>query len=225
MIQAQHLSKIYTKSRALIRALDDVDLTVQRGEFLVIHGSSGSGKTTLLLTLGGMLRPTSGTVVFQGQDIYSLTSGKRAQYRRRHLGFMFQKFFLVPYLTACDNIRFPLALSGASAGSEERVREVAERLRIDQRLNHLPAQLSVGEQQRVAMARAIAAEPEVILADEPTGNLDRDNRSILAQFLQEENSRGRTVVVVTHDDHLIRLGTRTVELVAGRLNGLRSTGS
>ncbi len=222
VIQAQHVSKVYAKSGTSVPALQEVDLTVDRGDFLIIHGSSGSGKTTLLLTLGGMLRPTVGNILFQGTDIYSLRTGKRAQYRRRHLGFMFQKFFLVPYLTARDNIRFPLALRGTPADSEERVREVAERLRIAHRLEHLPAHLSVGEQQRVAMARAIVAEPEIILADEPTGNLDRENRRILAQFLQDENGQGRTIVVVTHDDDLIRLGNRTIELVAGRLNAPHS---
>ncbi len=217
MIRAKSVSKVYSKSGGEVHALDEVDLAVCRGEFLVIHGRSGSGKTTLLLALGGMLRPTAGTVEFENRDIYSLSAGNRSEHRRLHIGFMFQKFILVPYLTARDNIRFPLTLRGKAGRDSGRVEQIAQRLGIAERLEHRPAELSVGEQQRVAMARAIVAEPDLILADEPTGNLDRENRSILAEFLHDENRRGRTIVLVTHDDGLIGLGSRSVELQGGRL--------
>ena len=218
MIEARRITKRYSKRRRLVDALSDIDLTVARGDFVIVHGPSGSGKTTLLLALGGMLRPTSGQVTFQGTDIYSIASFARARYRRFHVGFMFQKFFLVPYMTARDNIRLSLALRGCHANQEAMIDCLAKRLGISERLDHHPAELSVGEQQRVAMARAIAGEPEIILADEPTGNLDRENRSMLAAFLNEEHQRGRTIVVVTHDDGLIDLGNRSVELRSGELH-------
>lgn len=226
MIAVDNVSKVYSKSGRSFHALDEISLRIEHGEFVVIHGSSGSGKTTLLLTLGGMLRPTTGTVLFRERDLYSLPSVKRAEYRRLHVGFMFQKFFLVPYLTACDNIRFPLVLRGNADRHAEKIQEVAARLGIAERLGHRPAELSVGEQQRVAMARAIVAEPEIILADEPTGNLDRENRDVLAAFLQDENRRGSTVVVVTHDEGLIGLGNRSIQLRSGRIyeEGRRTLG-
>ncbi len=173
--------------------------------------------TTLLLALVGMLRPTSGQVTFRGTDVYSLPPLARARYRRLHVGFMFQKFFLVPHLTARDNIRLALVLRGCDDHQETSIEHLATRLGIAERLDHHPAEMSVGEQQRVAMARAIAGEPELLLADEPTGNLDRENRAMLVAFLNEEQQHGRTIVVVTHDDDLIGLGNRSVELRAGKL--------
>jgi putative ABC transport system ATP-binding protein len=216
MIEARSVTKTYSNGRDRVHALEGVDFALEEGDFAVVHGPSGSGKTTLLLTLGGMLRPTSGTVTFRGEDIYSLSAIRRNRYRKHHVGFIFQKFFLLPYLTARDNVRLALVLRGYRGNHEERIVEVATRLGIADRLTHRPAQLSVGEQQRVAMARAIVAEPELILADEPTGNLDRANSDVFAEFLTEENRRGRTIVVVTHDEGLLDLGNRTVQLRSGK---------
>ena len=217
MIEANNITKTYSSAGRRVHALEGVDLSVEQGDFIVIHGASGSGKTTLLLALGGMLRPTKGEVTFQERDIYSLSSRRRNQFRRRCVGFIFQKFFLVPYLTASENIRLSLVLRRYRGNHRQRIFELAERLGIADRLSHRPSQLSVGEQQRVAMARAIAAEPELILADEPTGNLDRDNTDAFAEFLTDENRRGRTILMVTHDERLLDVGTRTVRLCAGRL--------
>ena len=219
MIEARSVTKRYVRAGDPVYALEGVDLSVDEGDFIVVHGSSGSGKTTLLLALGGMLRPTSGTVVFRDKNLYRLSALGRNQYRKRHLGFIFQKFFLLPYLTAFDNIRVALALRRYQGNHEQRIVELAERLGMADRLSHRPSQLSVGEQQRVAMARAIAGEPQLILADEPTGNLDRANSEAFASFLLDENRRGRTIVLVTHDESLLHLGNRSVELRSGRLSG------
>jgi len=219
MIEARSVTKRYVSAGDPVYALEGVDLSVDEGDFIVVHGSSGSGKTTLLLALGGMLRPTSGTVVFRDKNLYRLSALGRNQYRKRHLGFIFQKFFLLPYLTAFDNIRVALALRRYQGNHEQRIVELAERLGMADRLSHRPSQLSVGEQQRVAMARAIAGEPQLILADEPTGNLDRANSEAFASFLLDENRRGRTIVLVTHDESLLHLGNRSVELRSGRLSG------
>ena len=218
MIEACSIAKTYSETESSVHALDGVDLSLKKGDFVVVHGSSGSGKTTLLLVLGGMLRPTSGTVMFRGTDIYSLSSRRRSQYRKQHVGFIFQKFFLLPYLTASDNIRLALALRGYASNHERRIVDLATRLGMADRLRHRPSQLSVGEQQRVAMARAVVAEPEIVLADEPTGNLDRANADTFAAFLTEENQRGRTIVLVTHDERLLNLGNRSVQLRSGKLS-------
>lgn len=220
MIETRGIIKTYGHATGTVQALGGVDLSIQSGDFVVIHGSSGSGKTTLLLTLGGMLRPTTGTVTFRGRDMYGMSSLRRNQYRKRHVGFIFQKFFLLPYLSAFDNIRLALALRGRQDNPEQRIVDLATRLGIADRLSHRPSQLSVGEQQRVAMARAVVAEPEIILADEPTGNLDRANSNTFADFLKDENQRGRTIVLVTHDESLLDLGNRTVQLCSGQLHGV-----
>lgn len=217
MIEARNVTKTYVSGRQRVDALDGIDFTVEEGDFTVVHGPSGSGKTTLLLTLGGMLRPTAGSVTYRGDDIYSFSALKLNKYRKRHVGFVFQKFFLLPYLTAEDNIRLSLALRGEGGNARQRIADVAARFGITDRLKHRPWQLSVGEQQRVAMARAIVAEPDIILADEPTGNLDRANSETFAQFLTEEHRQGRTIVVVTHDDNLLGMGNRSLELRAGTL--------
>jgi putative ABC transport system ATP-binding protein len=219
MIEARSVTKTYSNGEGPVHALEGVDLALDEGDFAVIHGASGSGKTTLLMALGGMLRPTSGTVTFRGRDLYRLSPRLRNRYRKRHVGFVFQKFFLLPYLTAFDNIRMSLSLRGYRGDHKQRIVDLAARLGMAGRLTHRPPQLSVGEQQRIAMARAIAAEPEIILADEPTGNLDRANAETFAEFLTEENRRGRTVVLVTHDESLLGLGNRKVHLRSGRLQG------
>lgn len=217
MLEVQQLKKYYTKLGETVRAIDGISLCLDPGEFAVFHGASGSGKSTLLLILGGMLSPTAGTVCFNGMDIYHLSRLKRNRYRRMSVGFLFQKFYLMPYLTVYDNIRMPLLLRGDNSCAPTRITELAEQLQIAARLKHRPAELSVGEQQRVAMARSLAAEPEIILADEPTGNLDRINRDIIAECLAEESRRGRTIVLATHEETLIKLGTREFHLDAGKL--------
>ena len=218
MIQARNVVKTYSGTNGPVHALDGVDLSIEAGDFVVIHGASGSGKTTLLQAIGGMLRPTSGTVAFQDDDIYSFSAVWRSRYRKRNVGFIFQKFFLLPYLSAFDNIRMSLELRGRRGKHKQTIVDVATRLGMADRLGNRPSQLSVGEQQRIAVARAIVGEPQLILADEPTGNLDRKNADVFASFLSDENQRGRTIVLVTHDESLLDLGNRTVQLRSGKIS-------
>ena len=217
ILQTNNLSKIYTKSKQQINAINNINLSIDEGDFVVIHGSSGCGKSTLLLLLGGMLHPTAGQVLFQNQDLYASSSFLRGTYRKRVVGFMFQKFFLMPYLSVKDNIQLSLSIRKIKQGSAERVQSLTDRLGITQRMNHLPEELSVGEQQRVALARTLAGNPDIILADEPTGNLDKNNKQIIAQCLKEENAQGKTIVLVTHDESLIELGKKQIQLSAGQL--------
>ena len=217
MLEVAQLTKTYRSGSRALHALHAIDLKIDKGDFVVVHGASGSGKTTLLHTLGGMLRPSQGTVTFQGQDIYGMSARRRNQYRRRHVGFVFQRLFLMPYLTAYDNIRLALAAGRYAGNRRQRIVDLVSQFGMEERLLHRPAQMSVGEQQRIAAARAVAAEPELILADEPTGNLDRRNSDAFANFLAEENRQGRTIVLVTHSDHLLGLGNRSVELAGGEI--------
>lgn len=217
MIQIQNLTKIYTKTGNSIRAIDNISLQIQNSDFVVVHGPSGSGKSSLLLMLGGMLRPTSGTVLFRGENLYAFSQTRRNLFRRNSVGFIFQKYFLMPYLSVYDNIRLRLTIRGLERDISARIATVTQQLGISSRLQHYPAELSVGEQQRVAMARTLASDPELILADEPTGNLDRANKQILAQTLREEHEQGRAIILVTHDESLMELGTSRIHLVAGRI--------
>jgi len=209
------LTKTYAKRGRTVTALASLTFQVERGDFWVVYGPSGSGKSTLLLALGGMLRPTSGLVAYENSDIYKRSSLWRNRFRKFHVGFVFQRFFLVPYLTVMDNIRMPLRLRGSAGNAAARAAALAERFRIEDRLMHKPPELSVGEQQRVAMARALICDPDVILADEPTGNLDGANAGILADCLREENRKGRTILLVTHDESLLDTGTRKLSLTKG----------
>lgn len=223
MLDVHDLTKTYPgkgpggHKRETVQALAGLDLRAEPGEFVAVHGPSGSGKSTLLLILGGMLSPTTGSVTFDGTDVYKMSQARRNRYRKHFVGFIFQKFYLLPYLTVMDNIRLPLALMGHTADADERVIETAERLGVAGRLGHRPSELSAGEQQRVAMARTLAADPALILADEPTGNLDKGNTEILASCLEEESARGRIVILATHDDVLIERSARCVQLEAGRI--------
>jgi ABC-type lipoprotein export system ATPase subunit len=194
-----------------------LNLEVDAGEFLVLHGPSGSGKSTLLLTAGGMLPPDSGRVLFEADDVYAWSPARRNRYRRENIGFVFQRYFLIPHLSVLDNICVPLAIRGSLAGSGEEVGRLARRLRIDHRLGHYPRELSAGEQQRAAVARAMVGGKTLILADEPTGNLDAPNAEIIAECFAEEHERGRTILLVTHDRSLLDIGTRKLRLQEGAL--------
>lgn len=216
MLKIEHVSKRYRKGAAEAIAAEDISLALEPGDFAVVHGPSGSGKSTLLLMAGGMLEPDSGNVLFDGNDIYRWAPGKRNRHRKQAVGFIFQRFHLLPYVSVADNVRMPLALQGRGHEGAA-IEEVAERLKIAHRLQHRPAELSVGEQQRVAVARAIIGEKRIILADEPTGNLDEENIELVGDVLKQESKRGRIVALVTHNRLLRGIGDRTFHLDEGRL--------
>ena len=216
MLKIEQVSKSYRKRNAAVTAAEDISLTLQSGDFAVIHGPSGSGKSTLLLMAGGMLEPDAGKVFFDENDVYHWPSRQRNRYRKQAVGFIFQRFHLLPYLTVRENIRMPLALQGA-AREKGLIEAVAERLGLAHRLQHRATELSVGEQQRVAVARALVGDKRLILADEPTGNLDEENVRSVAQVLRQESENGRIVVLVTHNPALRDLGNRRLHLKDGKL--------
>ena len=224
MLELCGATKIYLKNGRTIRAADGLSCTVKPGDFLVIHGPSGSGKSTLLLMAGGMLPPDSGEVRFKNEDIYRWSPSRRNRYRRENVGFVFQRFFLIPHITVFDNIRLRYALRGNSHEAERGIAELTRRLGIEDRLRHYPGELSVGEQQRVAVARALAGSPEIVLADEPTGNLDPENARIIIECLRDEARYGRSVVMVTHNHAYLGVGTGILHLVAGRAVELAGAG-
>lgn len=215
MIRLENVSKVYHKGPEEVRALDDMTLTVAQGEFVTVRGPSGCGKSTLLLTVGGMIRPSGGHVLLDGQDLYALPLRARARLRADRIGFVFQMFHLVPYLSALDNALVP-AMAGMEAGRSEAT-DLLERLQLGERLRHRPAELSTGERQRVALARALVKRPSIILADEPTGNLDPENAAQVMSYLAEFHSDGGTVLLVSHDALAEQHADRTVYLEAGRL--------
>lgn len=219
LIETYGLTKIYRMGRAEIRAVDNVDLTIEKGEFVSIMGRSGSGKTTLLNLIGCLDRPTAGSIFIEGIDVTKLPPGKLPRIRREKIGFVFQQFNLIPTLTALENVELPLRYAGV--GGKERVRrarEVLERVGLGGRLNHRPSELSGGECQRVAIARAIVNRPLIILADEPTGELDTQTAAEIVSLLKELNQEsGLTIVVVTHDPEVARQTHRTLYLRDGRI--------
>ena len=216
MLEMEQVSKSYRHRGRVVMALDDATLDIPRGDFVSIVGPSGSGKSTLLLMLGGMLSPSQGRVLLEGQSIYDLPSDQRARLRREQVGFVFQTFNLVPYLTALENVQIPLFLAAMEDGAQqERATALLERVGLADRLDHKPSELSVGQQQRVALARMLANDPAVILADEPTGNLDPETSEQVIRFLEDFHQEGRTIVMVTHDPQAARRAKRTLKLVAG----------
>jgi putative ABC transport system ATP-binding protein len=220
LVEVRGLTRCYRVGSAEVRAVDGLDLNVARGEFLAVTGVSGSGKSTLLHLLGGLDTPTAGTICVGGQALASLGPYERAVYRRRAVGFVFQSFHLVPSMTAEANVALALTLQG-TYGAERRRRavEALRRVGLQERAGHRPGQLSGGEQQRVALARAIAHLPPLLLADEPTGNLDRRNAGEVMDLLRQVNrEQGVTVVLVTHDEEsAARVADRVVRLRDGRL--------
>jgi putative ABC transport system ATP-binding protein len=212
MIDLENVAKEYPTRDRLVTALDIPSLHVEAGEFLVVRGPSGSGKTTLLLALGGMLRPTRGTVRIGNQDIYAMTATARSALRAGNIGFVFQMFHLVPYLTAQENV----ALAGGGRPTGD-ARALLERVRLRDRVRHRPAELSAGERQRTAVARALLNRPRLILADEPTGNLDPENAAEVVGYLSEYHQQGGTVVVVTHGTEAEARADRVVRMEQGRI--------
>jgi len=220
MIIAENLGKTYPSGGRSLDVLRDVDLRVEAEGVIAILGPSGSGKTTLLGLLAGLDQPSTGRVVLNGQDLGTLTEDQRAEFRSRHVGFVFQTFHLIPTLTALENVLVPLEL--ARAGDREslrtRARELLARVGLGDRTHHFPAQLSGGEQQRVALARAFANRPKILFADEPTGNLDQETGAAVIDLLVELNREVRTtLVLVTHDLVLAGRAHRTVRLSGGRV--------
>lgn len=219
MIDIKGLTKTYTRSKQQVHALNDVSLTIDSGDFIAVTGPSGSGKTTLLLSLGGLIQPSAGTVQYSDQNLYALPASHLASFRNRTIGFVLQTFNLVPYLTAVENVMLPMLPTGRN-GSEphERALYLLETMGLADRSDFLPRELSVGQQQRVAIARALGNEPEVILADEPTGNLDPTLADEIMDILQDLNqNRGKTVVMVTHSLQAASRATRTLKLRDGML--------
>jgi putative ABC transport system ATP-binding protein len=218
MIALQSVSKHFQHRGKSVAALANVTLDIARGDFVAIIGPSGSGKSTFLHLVGGMLSPTEGKVRIENDSLYDLTSDQRSALRKKKMGFVFQTFNLVPYLTALENVQVPLVLAGLGEPEQQRRAEaLLGRVGLSDRLDHKPRELSVGQQQRVALARMLANDPAVILADEPTGNLDPETSASIMDFLAELNREGRTIVMVTHDLRLAARAKRALRLVAGQI--------
>ncbi len=217
VLRTENLKKYYGSSETMVRALDGVDLSVERGEFVAIVGTSGSGKSTLLHMLGGLDRPTSGKVFVDGRDISGLKEDALCVFRRRKIGFVFQSYNLVPVLNVYENIVLPIELDGNTV-DEKYVRQIIGILGLKERLYALPAQLSGGQQQRVAIARALAAKPAILLADEPTGNLDsRTSQDVLSLLKVTGEKFGQTIVMITHNEEIAQLANRIIRIEDGKI--------
>ena len=217
LIKTVKLNKTYGKGESAVVAVNDIDLTINKGEFTAIVGTSGSGKSTLMHLLGGVDDPTSGKVLIEGEDIFALKDEKRSIFRRRKIGFIFQEYNLIPILTVEENIIMPILLDGNKVDKEE-VDELLERLGLADRRNHLPSQLSGGQQQRVAIGRAIVNRPTLILADEPTGNLDkRNSEEVINMMFEAVRERNETLVIVTHEMDIAAMADRIIHLEDGKI--------
>ena len=218
LIKIQNVTKQYTSGDDVVEALRGVDIIIEAGEFITIMGQSGSGKSTLLSVLGGLNHPTSGEVIMDEIDIYQLSGDKLADFRAQNLGFVFQSFHLIPYLTAIENVMLPLAIVKMStAGKKTAAFNALARVGLGNKLDRLPNQLSGGEQERVAIARAIVNNPHILLADEPTGNLDSITSKEVMTLFRELNDVGQTVVMVTHNPDNGRYADRTIHLKDGKV--------
>lgn len=219
MIKFQNVSKKYKKRNKIVKALDDVSFEVSKGDFIAVVGPSGSGKSTFLLTLGGMLTPESGKVIIENDSIYDLNYDQRSLIRQKKIGFVFQTHNLIPYLTAKENVQLPLMIAGANKEvQEKKAEELLEKLGLGDRLDHKPSELSIGQQQRVALARVLANNPSIILADEPTGSLDPESRQKVIAFLTDLNKQGKTIIFVTHDLQNISSVKRVYKIDEGCLS-------
>ena len=217
VLKAEHLTKVYGSGENEVRALDDVSFYIQRGDFVAIIGPSGSGKSTLLHILGGVDRPTSGRVYLDGIDVYGQNEEQLAIFRRREVGLIYQFYNLIPVLNVVENMTLPVQMDGRKVG-EERLQELLKLLSLEDRKNHLPNQLSGGQQQRVSIGRALMNAPAIVLADEPTGNLDSRNSQEIMELLKLSNKKySQTLVMITHDENLALQADRIIAIEDGRI--------
>jgi len=218
LIEVRNLSKVYGEGEAKVEALKNINLNIEQGEFVVIIGASGSGKSTLLHLLGGVDKPTDGEVILKGQSIYSLNEKEISILRRRKIGFVFQFFNLIPVLTAEENIEMPVFLDGEKINKEYK-EELLKLLGLENRRNHYPSQLSGGQQQRVSIGRALANKPSVILADEPTGNLDSKNSKEILELLRYSAKKYKqTLIIITHDLNIAKSADRVLTIADGEIS-------
>ena len=220
LIEIKDMYKIYNPGENEVRAIDGISLEIEKGEFVAIVGHSGSGKSTLMNMLGLLDIPTSGTYILDGDDVSDLTDDEQSEIRNKQIGFIFQGFNLIPSLTAKGNVELPLIYRGVKKEERELLStEALKRVGLEKRMNHLPSQMSGGQQQRVAIARAVAAKPPIILADEPTGNLDSRSGDEVMKILHELNDEGRTVILITHDNEIAEnpMTKRVIRIHDGRI--------
>jgi ABC-type lipoprotein export system ATPase subunit len=216
MIHVENICKKFESPRGNVEALKKINFHIEKGEFVVIKGPSGSGKTTLLLSIGGMLRPTSGIITVDSKNIYSLKQNDRAKFRATYIGFVFQLFYLIPYVSVLENIMLSAGLLGNN--KQGKALNLANDLRLTERLKHTPSELSAGECQRVALARALVHQPKILLADEPTGNLDFENSQEILKIIKHYHQHGGTVVFVTHSSLADSIASRTFHLDNGEIH-------
>ena len=224
ILTVQNIAKTYNMLDGIVYALNDVSFSITKGDFVSITGPSGSGKTTLLLALSGLIRPTSGNVIFENQHLENASDKKLAEFRKKHVGFVMQNFSLIPYMTAIQNVMIPLGLNGKTSAEQlAQSTAVLDLVGLDKRQNHFPRELSAGQQQRVAIARALVNKPTIIFADEPTGNLDPTLSTEILEFLQQINKDlNITIMMVTHSPQAAEYGNTRIHLQDGKLKNLHS---
>jgi putative ABC transport system ATP-binding protein len=218
ILKAEKLEKVYRVGKVDVPALRGIDLTVNEGEFLAVMGPSGCGKSTMLHLLGGLLTPSKGRIIIDGEDLTAATDSKRTDIRRRKIGFVFQRFNLFPTLTAEGNLRLAERIHGNGADDPDRRREILRMLRLEDKMHHKPLELSGGEQQRVALARAVVNRPAIVLADEPTGNLDSENSALVLKMFRELNDRfNQTIIMITHNPEAAAACQRIIQMRDGHI--------
>jgi len=215
-LEISNVSKTYRSSKGDVLAVDDISLNVEAGQFAAVRGPSGCGKSTLLLVTGGLMAPDSGTIKIEEQNPYDLNANARARFRAENIGFVFQQFHLVPYLNVLDNVSAP-AIAVDRQDVRDRAHELIAKFGLEHRIHHVPAELSSGERQRAALARALLNEPKLLLADEPTGNLDRENAEAVLEYLREFAQAGGAVLLVTHDQHAVDAADVVHSIDSGQL--------
>ena len=217
ILRVENLGKVYGKGETKVTALDNVSFKVNKGEFVAIVGASGSGKSTLLHLIGGLDKPTSGSVFIDGKDIYKLNDDKLAIFRRRQVGFIYQFYNLLPILNVVENITLPLSLDKRSV-SDEKINEMLRLLGLEKRKNHLPNELSGGEQQRTSIGRALITNPAIILADEPTGNLDsKASEEVIALLMKSNKEYNQTILMITHNMEIAKCADRIIKIADGKI--------
>ncbi len=218
ILKAEDLEKVYRVGKVDVPALRGISLTVQEGEFLAVMGPSGCGKSTMLHLMGGLLTPTKGRIIIDGEDLTAASDAKRTDIRRRKIGFVFQRFNLFPTLTAEGNLRLAERIHGNGADDPDRRREILRMLKLEDKMHHKPLELSGGEQQRVALARAVVNRPAIVLADEPTGNLDTENSALVLKMFRELNDRfNQTIIMITHNPEAAAACQRIIQMRDGHI--------